>query len=424
MLSEGLKLDQLDGAQIAELQNMLVKVGYDPGAVDGIMGPKTKAAYARFLSRQGLSGYQGANNEIVVRLVTQLQDPNAGPELWGGLVHGGETMVPTASNPTGQKPTEAPAPPPAQTTAAPAPTGGGSVSGTPITPIPELSASEQEAAVMSRFPHLAFLLQHPEVRDVLIRATQGGWDQGQLQGEIYKTWWWKLTDASMRVWDAKIFQDPATTQKEWDQKALQVHNKALQLGAPVTHSDAHWLAGRVLREGWSDEQLNSFLGQTIRNAGGASPGLVTDKMAGIKALAGKYLSSMDDAKAQEYAIRITEGSINQEAIETMLRDQAKNRFGWLSERIDQGLSPLDLFDSTRRVVAETLEMDPATINLNDPKWSELTSPVMEGTKQRSMNFAEAQRWARKRAEWRFTDNANKESSQMSLNLLKTMGVLG
>ena len=31
-----------------------------------------------------------------------------------------------------------------------------------------------------------------------------------------------------------------------------------------------------------------------------------------------------------------------------------------------------------------------------------------------MNFAEAQRWARQRTEWRFTDNANKEAPVTSV----------
>ena len=45
--------------QVADIQRDLVRLGYDPGPVDGVLGPKTKAAIARFEGDQGHEPGQG-----------------------------------------------------------------------------------------------------------------------------------------------------------------------------------------------------------------------------------------------------------------------------------------------------------------------------------------------------------------------------
>lgn len=410
-LREGAKLSELTQQEIAELQTILRRAGYDPGPIDGVLGPATQAAYNRFLGRNGFD-QRGATT--VVRLAATLAS-TSDPAVWQTVTSGGEVA---SATPTSASVIKAPTAPTATGTPA-------QVAPTYTAPIaaPVTDASTEQQ-VRTQYPHLAYLLDNPEVRDVLMRATQGAWDQATLQGELFKTAWWQQTSANTRVWDAKMAQDPATAMQEWDQRTVSVLNLSQQLGAPVDNEGAKWLAGRILREGWSDEQLRRFLGRVVRDSGGAAPGQITDQMAQLKALARSYMSTMSDADAQEFAVKIAEGSISREGVETMLRTEAKNRFSWLAPQIDAGLTPTDLFGSTRNAVAQQLEMDPNQIDLNDPRWSELTSPITDEKGQvRSMNFYEAQRWARQRSEWRFTDNANRTASDMTLNLLKSMGMV-
>ena len=120
---------------------------------------------------------------------------------------------------------------------------------------------------------------------------------------------------------------------------------------------------------------------------------------------------------------MAEGSLSREGVESLLRNEAKSRFTWLAPQIDSGMTPQDLFGATRNAVAQELEIDPNQIDLNDSNWSIITSPIVDGQTTRSMNFYEAQRWARQRPEWRLTDRANRQASEIGLNLLKTMGVV-
>lgn len=418
-LSEGVPLDQLDSQQVSELQNLLLRAGYNPGPVDGILGPNTRSAYSRFITKNGYDA-RGANT--VVKLAADLW-ANALPELWEGVRYGGEVNAAATSGGQGAPlPQVSTVGTPGVTSAAPtsAPASGGSPApSTSYTPPPDAATEEQ---VRKDFPHLAYLMDNPEVRDVLLKAAAGGWDLTTLQGELWKTGWWQTTSSNMRLWDQKFAQDNATAMLEWDQRTVSISNLTSQLGFTLSNEDTKWIAGKVLREGWSDEQLKRFLGQLARQ-NGLGAGQISDQAASFKALARSYLSTMSDQQAQEFAIRVAEGSISREGVESLLRSEAKSRFSWLAPQIDSGMTPEDLFGSTRNAVAQMLEVDPNQIDLNDPKWSIITAPVMEGNSMRSMNFYEAQRWARQRPEWRMTDNANQAASQIGLDLLKTMGVV-
>lgn len=417
-LTEGQRLADLNSQQIAELQNLLMRAGYNPGPVDGLLGPQTRAAFGRFLSANKLPFE--SSDPVIPRLVSDLWS-NAVPELWGGIVHGAEMNGTPATTPY--------APAPAAQTQAPAPTapptGATTVTNSvaaPSTPLPPLGDDAQVQYVKEQYPELSYLLWHPEIGPILRDSAANSWPRERLQVAILETEWWRTTAESARVWDARLAVDPSSATAEWDQRTVSVLNMAQQYGAPVDEAGAKWLAGRVIRENWSDDQLKRFLGSLVRNAGGANPGLITGKQAELKALSRRYLVNMRDADALEYATRIAEGSTSQEAIETMLRNEAKSRFHWLAPQIDSGLSPMDLFGSTRNAIADTLEMDPEQIDLNDPKWSIITAPIQEnGKPTRSMNFHEAQTWARNQTEWRYTQNANDSASRTALDLLKALG---
>lgn len=414
-LSEGLTLDQLDSQQVSELQNLLLRAGYNPGPVDGVLGNGTRSAYLRFLQK---NGYDASSANVVTSLVSQLWS-NAVPELWEGVRYGGEANATSTTGGAG-----APQLPAVTTAGTPgvgttAPVNQATTAATSVV-LPSDAATEEQ--VRKQYPHLAYLLDNPEVKSVLLRATQGGWDLTTLQGELWKTNWWQTTSSAMRLWDQKWSQDNATAMMEWDQRTVSVSNLTSQLGFTLSNDDAKWIAGKVIREGWSDEQLRRYLGQMARQ-NGIGAGQITDQAASFKALARSYLSTMSDQQAQEFAIRVAEGSLSREGVESLLRNEAKSRFTWLAPQIDAGMTPGDLFGATRNAVAQELEIDPNQIDLNDSNWSILTSPVVDGSTTRSMNFYEAQRWARQRPEWRLTDRANRQASELGLNLLKTMGVL-
>jgi TPR repeat protein len=60
-------LAELDQAAMRRLQRILTRAGYDPGPVDGMLGPKTRAAFERFQEQEG-----------ALQTVTQAESENTG----------------------------------------------------------------------------------------------------------------------------------------------------------------------------------------------------------------------------------------------------------------------------------------------------------------------------------------------------------
>lgn len=84
------------GPQVEALQDQLAAVGFDPGPIDGIFGPKTELAVSRFNSIHGLPGDSAVTQETLDKLAELRPladsaydygyDPNASPEQWRDLI--------------------------------------------------------------------------------------------------------------------------------------------------------------------------------------------------------------------------------------------------------------------------------------------------------------------------------------------------
>jgi uncharacterized membrane protein len=72
-----------DGARRAGLQRLLVIAGYDARPIDGVDGPKTQAALAKFLADHGLDAAVLEATDAFDRLIDAVQAPRKGPAASG-----------------------------------------------------------------------------------------------------------------------------------------------------------------------------------------------------------------------------------------------------------------------------------------------------------------------------------------------------
>lgn len=407
----GVVLTDLTPDEVTSLQQLLKRLGYDPGPVDGILGNLTRTAYNNYLTANG-----SPVSDTVDSVLGMLDQGD--PDAWSRIKQGpgpvsGGTGAPAQAAPV-SAPSQSYQPPAAPPSLA---------SSQPYTP-PSQGTTDDE--IRRLYPNLAYLLDTPEIGVILRQAATEGWDAARLQGALFSTNWWQTTSANVRTWDNKQAQDPATANAELDRKQVELASMLARYGVGgVNDVDMRWLSGRVLREGWTDDQVLRFIGGLVRD--GSHPvtaGKITEEESKIRQQARSYMVGVDDASVREWAARIVEGTASADAVSSFLRQQAVGRFSWLKTEIEGGLTPEQLFSPVRQAVAQMLEVNPDMVDLNSSKFGALTAPVQGADgKFRSLNFNEAQQWARSQAEWRYTRNANDEASQMELNLLKTFGAI-
>lgn len=407
----GVDLSELSPDEVASLQQTLKQLGYDPGPVDGILGNLTRTAFHNYLTSNGAPASDTVDS--VIGMLAQ-----GDPDAWAGIKQG-PGPVQSGPAPAQAAPVAAPAQS-YQPSATPPPS---LASSQPYSPPPQGTTDDE---IRRLYPNLAYLLDTPDVGQVLRDAATNGWDAARLQGALFATPWWQTTEANVRTWDNKMAQDPATANGDITRKQVEIASMLARYGiGSIGDTDMRWLAGRVLREGWTDDQLLRFFGGLIRDGSHEiTGGKITEEESKIRGQARSYMVNVDDASVREWAARIVEGTASADAVSSYLRKESVGRFSWLKTEIEGGLTPEQLFSPMKNAVAQLLEMAPDTIDLNSARWSALTAPILGADgKQRSMNFNEAQQWARSQTEWRTTANANAEVSDRSLALLQQLGAL-
>jgi peptidoglycan hydrolase-like protein with peptidoglycan-binding domain len=70
--------------QVKSAQQALRDKGHDPGAIDGVMGPKTQAALKDFQKAQGLNETGRLDAETMAKLGVDSTSPSASPRTAPG----------------------------------------------------------------------------------------------------------------------------------------------------------------------------------------------------------------------------------------------------------------------------------------------------------------------------------------------------
>jgi hypothetical protein len=306
--------------------------------------------------------------------------------------------------------------------------GGFSTGGTGVAPLPQNATPEQiDAYIRENFPQAAGFLDIPEIRSKLIEAAQNQWTSTKLQAEIQATAWWRTNGAAARNFFALKGADPAQMESliaakvsEWGPELQQL---GINLGGP--EGVKKW-AENAIKYGWTADQVREkFAGQLAKKskrdglAEGSAPDLSADAL--VSMARNDYFLPISRQDAERWAVDIFSGAKSEEQMRSYFARLASSRFPGLEE---QGFTPGEYMAPVRNMIAETLEMNPADVNLLDKRWSEVLEMQGADGKFRPMTFGEAGRWARKRPEYQQTTGAMDEGAALVESLGKAFGKVG
>jgi hypothetical protein len=288
---------------------------------------------------------------------------------------------------------------------------------------PGASRAEIEEYIRNRYGYFAAFMDIPEVGRVLFDAAVNGWSEGKLQGALYATNWWKNTDAANRTWMQLQSEDPAEARRQVAQTAASIQNRAASFGLNFSAGQISNLAYLATKNGWNDDQRVDYLiGQVNWNT--LQGGDLTAMRDDVKAIGSQYLVGVSEQTARNYAMRIASGEMSQDGVASIMRKQAKARFGYLSEEIDQGISVKDYFMPIRDTIARELGLNAEAVDMMDPKWLGMMEARGEDGKVRAATLNEAMLSARKRPEFTGTVKAQEMTTELTTAISRMFGRSG
>ena len=266
--------------------------------------------------------------------------------------------------------------------------------------------------INSHYGYFAGYMNNPEIKGILLEAARWQWDEGKLYARMTQTGWWQSTSAAQRTWQKLQNEDPAEARRLVGQTAATIQNRARSLGLPMSGGQIAGLAATATANGWTDAQtIDNLVGQVNWNT--LEGGDLTAARDQVKAIGGDYLVGVSDETAQGYAAKIASGEMTAAGVQSIMLKQAKARFGWMSEELDQGATVKDFFAPIRDVIARELELATEDVDMMDSKWLSLMEVKGDDGKMRAASMNEAMLAARQKPEWSRTNKSQELTANMS-----------
>lgn len=280
--------------------------------------------------------------------------------------------------------------------------------------------------IRENYGFLAGFLAIPEIKTILINAAKGEWSPAKLQGAVYKTNWWKKTSEVTRQWVALQSTDPATATKRLNDTKLQIKQAARSAGVAVTDAQVNSWALNVNKFGWSPQQVQAAIGDQFKyDPKKAQTGQAALTVDNLKQIAKQYLIPISDATVQKWARDVIGGEIDVESFIGYAKQQAKSRWPGLSDAIDRGVTPEQYTNTYRETIAQTLEVDPDSIDLTSSKWSKvIDQPDPKTGVRTAMSLSDAATFARKQPEFAKTSQARQQAAELTGFLGELFGRTG
>lgn len=279
--------------------------------------------------------------------------------------------------------------------------------------------------VMENFGWMAYFLDDAELGPILLQAGYDKWDAGRVENSIKGTAWWRNKNMAQRKYEQLSAEDPTELIMQRQHKAAIVNDAAHRLGIGIgSRINLAQFADDALRFGWSDEQVMDMLSWSITMDDVTQPGQVSQWFNEMKNLAADYYVRVHDQDLLADAQRIARGERTVEEMRGYYIARAKEKFGYLSDALDQGTTVKQYFAPHRAEIANLLEMGEESVDLmNDQRYSSVLAQVDPATgKQRAMTITEAGEFARKDTRWRATNNSRDTTTSVVDALTKVFGV--
>jgi len=268
--------------------------------------------------------------------------------------------------------------------------------------------------MLTRWPGFSYLASDPEIRGLLIEATQQEWSPDLFEAKLRNTAFWRNTNEKARSWRQLEATDPASAARRINETKQTVGQLASMLGGSLDDANLQDTAQKYLSMGWSDQTLRMHIAGLIK------PG--TTQMANVEGMASSYMLDITDAEAQDYTRRIFTGELDENTLRSTFADRAIAKFPQLAEAVKAGATPRDYFGDHIATISRYTDTPVGQVDLiRDKEWQRILQHDDGKGQIRPMTLAETTRFVRGTDRFAESSTGKQETASFVDTLTKSLG---
>lgn len=311
-----------------------------------------------------------------------------------------------------------------KTTAAAKP---GPKTGSPMGDPDTLSPEELKAKYQMAYKALWFV---PELRPIFKSAISEEWSDAQIEAAIKNSNWYSQNDEAARTALAERAMGGADWETSLSDARIAVQAEATRTGRQVSQQEIDRLAQDYVIGGWDDSKRSQKLTDALMNAGSygedgilrGTAGNLQDAINQIALANGLQLSR---GYAEQAARSVENGLSTEEDQLRMIRNMAASSWGpgWRTQ-IEGGMDASNLASGYINIMANTFDLSPDQISLNDPFLRSAMTKVDDKGNAQPVSLYDFQTALRQDPRWMGTQQAQSKIGSIGMDVLRMMGFEG
>lgn len=279
----------------------------------------------------------------------------------------------------------------------------------------------------------------PEMAAIAQQAADGGWTPAKIKLALQDTTFWKTNNKYARqAWSAyQLSQQGASA--DWqllmDDAKTAVQQMATQQGNILSPAAMQELQTKYIYEGWGKrpngenllkQAMAKYIGyeKTPGGAGTAMRGASGDVAGNLRRVATANGLSYSDGWYESAARSISAEYTTESDWLRDIQEQAAGMWPVFSDKIRAGVSAHDLASPYINVIAQTFDIDPNTVSLNDPYVRQALGGFDQSGNPQAMNLWDFQLKLREDPRWMTTKQAQDETNSIANTVLRMFGIRG
>lgn len=288
---------------------------------------------------------------------------------------------------------------------------------------PQLSDSE----LASRYGYaVTFLRSIPEVYSIFKQAVSGQWTAEKFAGAFQGTAWYRTHGQAYRQAYEQQLDDPATWAENTRKQSSSIADNAAAMGVKLDATSLNKLVTDSLVNGWTDNDLKNHLGLMVQAVGGSGHygGTAGDMESDLRKTAADFGQQISDQTLLNTIRSISAGDSTVNDYKALAMKRAQDMYPGWADDMKRGASLRDVADPYIESMAQTLELNPADIDLFDPTVQyALTAKGQQNPndKTQGFNMYDFQKRLRADPRWTRTKQAQDATSAAATKVLSDFG---